>query len=364
MLRTATEVIPARHLWVLLLIACSAGPVAAQRLDARLVTPVAAGVFVMRHPDLSGWVHGNTTVVVGTREVLVVDSSFTAAMAREDIAEIRRRTRLPVRYLVNTHWHQDHTAGNADYLDAFPGLAIVAHPSTATMLANTSPTLASDIRRDGVPYRKSVEERLASGTASNGQPLTDDQRTRLTRQLADIDTVFEQANVYRQQMPTLTTRGRLSVDLGDRVVDIAHVGRGNTAGDLVVYLPKDRVLIAGDLLVEPVPFTFDGYPGEWLETLRTLRAWRADAVVPGHGEVQRDHVYFDQVIALFQSVIDQVDAQLRRNTESTLDEVTKAVDLTAMRARFAGDDLNRGANFDATIGGRLVAIVYYELKQR
>lgn len=347
-----------------LLALLSAAPSTAQQPDVPAVVAVAEGVFVIRHPDLSGWVHGNTTVVIGAREVLVVDSSFTSAMAREDIAEIRRRTTLPVRYLVNTHWHQDHTSGNADYLETFPGLAIVAHPTTATMLANTSPTLVSDIRRDGVPYRTSVTERLASGKASNGQPLTDEQRTRLSRQLADIDTVLAQAEVYRQQMPTLTTRGRLSVDLGDRVVDIAHVGRGNTAGDLVVYLPKERVLVTGDLLVAPVPFTFDGYPGEWVETLRTLRSWPADAIVPGHGEVMRDHAYLDRVVTLFQTVIDQVDAHLRRNTEASLDEVKTALDLSAMRAVFAADDASRGANFDATIAGRLVTIVYYELKQR
>lgn len=355
---------PARLAPALAFVALAAVAADAQRLDARVVTPLAEGVFVIRHPSLSGWVHGNTTVVIGTREVLVVDSTFTSAEARQDIAEIRRRTRLPVRYLVNTHWHQDHTSGNVDYLDAFPGLAIVAHPSTATMLANTAPTLVSDIHRDGVPYRKTTEERLASGKAADGQPLTDDQRARLTRQLADIATVFEQAKVYRQQMPTLTMRGRISVDLGDRQVEIAHVGRGNTAGDLVVYLPKERVLVTGDLLVAPVPFTFDGYPGEWVETLRTLRTWAADTIVPGHGDVMRDHTYLDRVVTLFQTVIDQIDAHLRRDTEATLDEVKKTLDLTAMRALFAGDDASRGANFDATIAGRLVTIVYYELKQR
>ena len=86
--------------------------------------------------------------------------------------------------------------------------------------------------------------------------------------------------------------------------------------------------------------------------------------MPGHGEVMRDHQYLDQVVTLLQTVIDQVDAQLRRNIESTLDEVRKAVDLAAMKTLFAGDDANRGASFDATIGERLVTIVYYELKQR
>ena len=66
--------------------------------------------------------------------------------------------------------------------------------------------------------------------------------------------------------------------------------------------------------------------------------------MPGHGEVMRDHQYLDQVVTLLQTVIDQVDAQLRGNTESTLDEVRKAVDLAAMKTQFAGDDANRSAS--------------------
>ena len=339
-------------------------PATAQPLAAPAVTTVADGVFMIRHPNASGWVHGNTTVVVGEREVLVVDSCFTSVRAREDIAEIKRRTTLPVRYLVNTHWHQDHTSGNVDYAAAYPGIAIVAHTATARMLANTSPTLASDINRDGVPFKKSIEDRLASGSAADGQPLTDAQRATLNRQLSDVTAVLEQARQYQQQMPTLTLDRRITVDLGGRVVEITHPGRGNTSGDVVVYLPTERVLVTGDLLVSPIPFTFDGYPTEWVESLKAIRGWPADVIVPGHGDIMRDHQYLDQVVTLMQAVIDQVDAQLRRNTESTLDEVRKAVDLTAMKTRFAGDDANRGANFDATIGDRLVTIVYYELKQR
>lgn len=80
--------------------------------------------------------NGNTTVIVGSRDVLVVDSTRTSAAAQEDIAQIRGWTGSassggkPVRWLVNTHWHWDHNAGNADYRAAFPGVGIVAHRET------------------------------------------------------------------------------------------------------------------------------------------------------------------------------------------------------------------------------------------
>src|SRR5881394_3336467 len=96
------------------------------------ITDVADGVYTIRHKDAPDtFPQGNTTVIIGDREVLVVDSCYLPSSAREDIAEIRRWTNKPVRYLVNTHWHFDHTMGNGTYWEAFPGLNIVAHVETA-----------------------------------------------------------------------------------------------------------------------------------------------------------------------------------------------------------------------------------------
>src|SRR4051812_26432543 len=87
----------------------------------REVSKVAEGVYVIRHPDApDGFPQGNTTVVVGTKAVLVVDSCLLPSSARRDIEQIREWTKKPVTYLVNTHWHFDHTLGNATYAEAFP----------------------------------------------------------------------------------------------------------------------------------------------------------------------------------------------------------------------------------------------------
>ncbi|HYO92299.1 MAG TPA: MBL fold metallo-hydrolase, partial [Pyrinomonadaceae bacterium] len=75
----------------------------------RTVTRLAEGIYVIRHPDAPDtFPQGNTTVIIGEREVLVVDSCYLPSSAREDIAQIRQWTTKPVRYLLNTHWHYDH----------------------------------------------------------------------------------------------------------------------------------------------------------------------------------------------------------------------------------------------------------------
>src|SRR5438477_6977428 len=88
----------------------------------RTISKLADGVYEIRHKNApDAFTQSNTTVVIGDREVLVVDSCYLPSSAREDIAQIRQWTNKPVRYLLNTHWHFDHTLGNGVYAQEFPG---------------------------------------------------------------------------------------------------------------------------------------------------------------------------------------------------------------------------------------------------
>jgi len=97
----------------------------------RSVTKLAEGVYEIQHKDaLDGSASGNTTVIIGERQVFVVDSCFLPSAAREDIAQIRQWTDKPVAFVLNTHFHNDHNLGNRAYMDAFPSLTIIAHVET------------------------------------------------------------------------------------------------------------------------------------------------------------------------------------------------------------------------------------------
>src|SRR5262245_14579533 len=331
----------------------------------RVVVTLAEGVYEVRHRDpFPGWVNGNTTVVVGEREVLVVDSTSSAAAAREDIAQIRQWTSKPVRWLVNTHWHQDHNAGNQQYAEAFPGLAIVAHEATRQMEEATAPAVSADITRDATDAKASLEKKLATGKSGDGKALTESEKAEARSLLAELDGVFEQARVFVYCPPTLTFRDALTIDLGGREVEVRHGGRGNTAGDVYVYLRRERILATGDLVVRPVPYAFDGYPSEWIRTLEGLAALDADVIVPGHGELMRDKAYLTQIIAVMKSAVEQVDAQLRRNSEVSLADVTKSVDLKPFRTAMVGEDARGAGFFDYSMGTKFVELAYHELKQR
>jgi cyclase len=127
-----TSVAKGRHLWFslifpVLLIASRSAFADSAETNQRRITKLADGVYSIEQKYLNdGNSGGNTTVIIGEREVFVVDSCY----ALEDIAQIRQWTNKPVGYLLNTHFHNDHNNWNRTYLDAFPSLAIIAQAET------------------------------------------------------------------------------------------------------------------------------------------------------------------------------------------------------------------------------------------
>jgi glyoxylase-like metal-dependent hydrolase (beta-lactamase superfamily II) len=152
--------------------------------------------------------------------------------------------------------------------------------------------------------------------------------------------------------PTLSYRDELRLDLGGREAHIVHLGRGNTPGDSVVWLPAEKVAIAGDLVVAPVPYAFFSYPAEWIGTLRRLTRLGATVLVPGHGPVMKDHAYVEEVIALLESATRQVAELSARNL--TADEVRTQIDLAAARQRFCAGDPEREEVWKASIETALI----------
>jgi hypothetical protein len=104
--------------------------------DEHHLTTIAPGVYTIRHKRAGeiGALAGNTTLIVGEREALVVDSTSAPSFARRDLEVFRQWTDKPIRWLVNTHWHGDHTYGNSAYAEQVPGIAIVAHRETPRLM--------------------------------------------------------------------------------------------------------------------------------------------------------------------------------------------------------------------------------------
>lgn len=328
----------------------------------RKVTKLADGVYEIQHPNTGGNVNGNTTVIIGERQVFVVDTCYLPSVAREDIAQIRQWTDRPVSFVLNTHFHNDHNLGNRAYMDAFPALTIISHAETKKEMDLFGPGSAMRDERE-VAY---LQKMLETGKTPDGQTLSEADKTQVKNALARRMPALEEVKKVKFQSATLTFEHDFSIDLGNREVEIKFLGRGNTPGDAVVYLPKERIAIAGDLLVYPIPYIYDGYPREWIQTLQNLAQLDADTIVPGHGPVMHDKTYIYLMRDLMKSAVDQMTESLRKSRPAmfqTLDEVKASIDLTPFKQRFAGNDKDLGEAFDEA-ATNLVKVVFQESSLR
>lgn len=328
----------------------------------RSIFPLGEGIYVIRHPDAPDtFPQGNTTVIIGDRGVLVVDSCLLPSSAREDIRQIRTWTDKPVTWLVNTHWHFDHTLGNRTYAEAFPAVQILAHAATRKTIASFNPGAVARYPDRAGRFRKILE----SGKDSDGTPLTEGERKDYERALAGLAPVVEEFRNTTQLAPDVTFDDALDIDLGNRQVQIRHLGPGNTAGDTIVYLPAEKILVTGDLVVHPIPYFFGGFPADFPHTLRALAEIDARTIVPGHGEILRNKDYIRQVIDLLEGVNVLIEKEI--NAGRTLEEVAATLpgspEVKGWRRKFAGDVVEEGEFFDSTAEA-LIKAAYNQIKMR
>ncbi|HET8824542.1 MAG TPA: MBL fold metallo-hydrolase [Terriglobales bacterium] len=334
-----------------LLVIFAASPLLADSVvnSERSITKLSDGVYEIRHPDApDGFPQGNTLVVIGDRGVLVVDSGFLPSSTRLDIDQIRKWTDKPVTYLVNTHWHYDHTMGNGLYVEAFPAVQVVAQKEMQKLIRDVNP---GALRR--YPRRKEATElALKTGKKIDGTPLTEGERKRYELRLAGlVPTLAELKNVV-EFAPNVAFDKELDIDLGHHPVQIRFLGRGNTSGDTVIYLPVEKILAAGDLLDHPVSYFFGDIPVDHVNTLKAIAQLDVDTIVPGHGEVLHGKDYLYQVIDLLTAVNTEVEKELNAGAR-TSDEVqvglTKAIDVDAWRNKFVGPDPRDRNFFDVNL---------------
>jgi cyclase len=327
------------------------------------MTQLADGVYEIEHKDAHlGVQSGNTTVIIGDRQVFVVDAGFLPSTAREDIAQIRQWTNKPVSFVLTTHFHNDHNFANRAYMDAFPAATFIATVEAKKDMDRYGPT--TEVREKQVDAR--YQQLLDSGKNGDGTPLTDADKTEIKNFLAQRAPVMVEIAQTQFQSATLAFDHDFSIDLGNREVQVKFLGRGNTAGDAVAYLPKERIVIVGDLVGYPLTYMYDGYPSEWIQTLDKLAQLDATAIVPGHGPVLHDKTHIYLVRDLLKGAVDQMNDALAKSGHgkfSSLDEVKGQIDLTPFRQRFAGNSKDLSAQFDDEAAA-LITIVYQEISLR
>ena len=214
--------------------------------QTRPVRELAPGVFYY-FGDESQKKSANCTWVVFKDFVLAIDANYPWG-AEEILIEIRKTTVKPVRFLFNTHYHHDHTFGNCVFADA--GATIVSTHKTAEEMQTIG------------QHEWNYAAEYSGGNMKR----------------------------FRREFPSLTFDKQLVFDDGIHRVELLRMGPAHSGGDAVAYLPKEKILVTGDLFVNGNPWgnnvaDANADYDKWLDVLSTMAGWDVKIVVPGHGDL-------------------------------------------------------------------------------
>jgi cyclase len=254
---------------------------------------IAEGVYV-RTVSPDGNAVGNTGVIVLDRSVLVFDTHFTPEAGQEMLAQIRAIAAKPVRFVVNSHFHADHTHGNQVFSDVhYIGSTLTRRDVLNVDLASMNRTVA---------VAQNQLEKLRHEAVQ-----TPDLREQIKRR----EDYLQSVSRLKIVPPLETLDDSLVIQDGKQEVRLMWLGPGHTEGDIVLFLPREKIVFMGDLFFNgAIPNVQDARMLEWIKTLREVLKLDADKFVPGHGpigakkDVEAFLGYLEETKSLVQAAID------------------------------------------------------------
>jgi glyoxylase-like metal-dependent hydrolase (beta-lactamase superfamily II) len=235
----------------------------------------------------------NNTVIINDTDVMLVDDGTTPAAARAFLEDVKILTNKPVRYVVNTHFHYDHTDGNSVFS---PDVDIIGHEYVRNAILNFD-----------VLHR---------------EPFVTSQARMPAEERAQI----------KPTPPNVTYSSKMLLYKGPHEIQLLFLGRGHTGGDTVVFLPRERIVCTGDLMESRLAYMGDAYFDEWVATLEALKKLDFATVLPGHGTPFGDK----GLITAFQSYLTDLVKQgtALKNQGVSAEDAAKRMDLTSHTKEF------------------------------
>jgi glyoxylase-like metal-dependent hydrolase (beta-lactamase superfamily II) len=259
-------------------------------------------------------VNCNTAIIENDDGVMVVDTHSKPSAAQVIVAQLRQMTSKPVRYVVNTHFHWDHWHGNEVYPQAYPNAEIVTNDITREAMVRKGFKRIQDHVRTVPAEVAKLRADLASAAPS--------QRAKVEADLKLAERYLAEVKALKPALPTIAFERTMKLYRRDREIQLLHLGRAHTEGDVFVYLPKEKVVITGDAVIGWTPYMGDGYPEDWVGTIDRLAQLDFTHIIMGHGDVVgRDW------LRTFRAYIHDMVEAVRQEvaTGATLDEVKQRV---------------------------------------
>jgi cyclase len=269
----------------------------------------------------------NNILVVGDRDALVVDTGTSPAAARAMIEDVKLVTDKPIRHVVNSHFHYDHTDGNQVY--AASKADVIAHEYVRFAIEKLDV-----LHRE--PYQTSqltnVPNRIGTIKKQIAEEKDPARKATLEQQLSVAERGWEELKEIKPTPPNKTYAKRMDLKVGTHDVQLLFLGRGHTNGDTFVFLPKERIICTGDMLETAPSYMGDGQFDEWVATLGELQKVGFDLILPGHGRPMRGKAIIPAYQSYLTDLMNQV-ANLRKQG-LTAEQTAERVDLTSHKADY------------------------------
>lgn len=285
---------------------------------------------------------GNVEVIEQNHGLVLIDGGASPGSARRITQLIRSVSHKPVTAIAITHWHSDHSLGVSTLLKTWPQAEVIATNATRAHILGAP---MADIYPEGAPDAaklKPLQDKI-DGFLDTLRKRNADQSL-ATPIRAGYQSALEEFTIYRDDLDGAFLPPKISGFATERVlddpvrpVDLRFIGNGNTDGDLIGWLPKQRIVATGDLVVSPIPYGFDSYAASWQSALDKLIALHARTIIPGHGLQMHD----DSYLKTLRDMLSDLRARMAViGPKEDMDQAVKdlAPAFVQYQRRFAGDD--------------------------
>ena len=237
------------------------------------IVELETGVFARLHEGLT-----NAGIIVGDDSVLIIDSLRVPSFARDLIKDVKDITDKPIKFVIDTHSHWDHSWGNEE----FPDATIIGHKNCYAEMVDVE---------WNEQWRKKV-------TSSN-------------------DPWSEEGNIVNITPPNMTFETSMQLYFGGRELDLKYFGRAHTSGDIYIHLPNEKIVFTGDVAQDGgVPYLGDCYPVDWPETDNKLAGLPIERFMSGHGPIG-DHQALEGARDFIHNLVDSVKSAITDGQNAT-----------------------------------------------
>jgi glyoxylase-like metal-dependent hydrolase (beta-lactamase superfamily II) len=301
---------------------------------------VADGVYTLNQGDeFHIQPRGNVGVIEQSNGVVLIDSGGSPDGAEQVIALVRSMTGKPVTAIVITHWHGDHALGVSRLLEEWPQARVISTKPTRDMLGSVDANrfMPGDDAAANAVYLANIEAGVSYlRDASKDDALAAEERAGFSRAASEYEQFGREMALARRVAPSEVFERSMMLSDTTHPVELMFPGRANTAGDAVAWLPRQKIVFTGDVVVVPIPYGFNAYPESWITVLENIRGLGYRVLVPGHGRPMQNEVGIDMLISMLKDVRAQVAPMAATDMDAAA--VSAGIDLEAQGQSITAGD--------------------------